>query len=74
MVTCMYSPYVADHAYSGDLDSRRTMDKVDSTMSKITEQREIANEIAEAISYPTGTEADEVRLYPGLMGIFVLMT
>ncbi|KAG2146778.1 Snf7-domain-containing protein [Suillus clintonianus] len=36
-----------------------TMDKVDSTMSKITEQREIANEIAEAISYPTGTEADE---------------
>jgi charged multivesicular body protein 4 len=50
------------------------MDKVDSTMSKITEQREIANEIAEAISYPTGTEADEVRLYPGLMGIFVLMT
>jgi charged multivesicular body protein 4 len=50
------------------------MDKVDSTMSKITEQREIANEIAEAISYPTGTEADEVRLYPDLMGIFVLMT
>ncbi|KAG2740757.1 hypothetical protein P692DRAFT_201872172 [Suillus brevipes Sb2] len=55
-------PYVADHAYSGDLDSRRTMDKVDSTMSKITEQREIANEIAEAISYPTGTEADEEDL------------
>lgn len=39
-----------------------TMDKVDSTMSKITEQREIANEIAEAISYPTGTEADEDEL------------
>lgn len=39
-----------------------TMDKVDSTMSKITEQREIANEIAEAISYPTGTEADEEDL------------
>ncbi|KAG1907258.1 Snf7-domain-containing protein [Suillus fuscotomentosus] len=36
-----------------------TMDKVDSTMSKITEQREIATEIAEALSYPTGTEADE---------------
>ncbi|KAG2056483.1 Snf7-domain-containing protein [Suillus hirtellus] len=39
-----------------------TMDKVDSTMSKITEQREIANEIAEALSYPTGTEADEDEL------------
>lgn len=39
-----------------------TMDKVDSTMNKITEQREIANEIAEAISYPTGTEADEEDL------------
>lgn len=73
MVICMYSPYVVDHAYSGDLDSRRTMDKVDSTMSKITEQREIANEIAEAISYPTGTEADEVRLYPDLLCVFVLM-
>ncbi|KAG1833079.1 Snf7-domain-containing protein [Suillus variegatus] len=39
-----------------------TMDKVDSTMSKITEQREIATEIAEALSYPTGTEADEDEL------------
>lgn len=29
-------------------------------MSKITEQREIANEIAEAISNPVGTELDEV--------------
>ncbi|KAG2135884.1 vacuolar-sorting protein SNF7 [Suillus bovinus] len=46
----------------GDIDSRRNMDKVDSTMSKITEQREIANEIAEALSYPTGTEADEDEL------------
>lgn len=73
MVTCAYSPYVADHTYSGDIDSRRTMDKVDSTMSKITEQREIATEIAEALSYPTGTEADEVRLSPDLMAAFVLM-
>ncbi|KIO12902.1 hypothetical protein M404DRAFT_993874 [Pisolithus tinctorius Marx 270] len=40
-----------------------TMDKVDSTLSKITEQREIANEIAEAISAPKGTEAaDEEEL------------
>ncbi|KAG1753981.1 Snf7-domain-containing protein [Suillus paluster] len=39
-----------------------TMDKVDSTMSKITEQREIANEIAEALSNPTGVEADEDEL------------
>ncbi|KAI6035333.1 Snf7-domain-containing protein [Pisolithus orientalis] len=40
-----------------------TMDKVDSTLSKITEQREIANEIADAISAPTGMEgADEEEL------------
>lgn len=39
-----------------------TMDKVDSTMSKITEQREIANEIAEALSNPTGTMEDEDEL------------
>lgn len=40
-----------------------TMDKVDSTMSKITEQREIANEIAEALSNPTGMDAaDEDEL------------
>ncbi|KAG1820240.1 Snf7-domain-containing protein [Suillus subaureus] len=37
-----------------------TMDKVDSTMTKITEQREIANEIADALSNPTGImDADE---------------
>jgi len=74
MVTCVYSPYVADHAYSGDLDSRRTMPDVDSTMAKITEQREIANEIAEALSNPSGTmDADEVRLSPDLKSAFVLM-
>ncbi|KAJ8593300.1 Snf7-domain-containing protein [Rhizopogon salebrosus TDB-379] len=37
------------------------IDKVDATMSKITEQREIANEIADAISVPLG-EADEDEL------------
>lgn len=40
-------------------------------MSKITEQREIANEIAEAISNPTGTLEDEVRVhFPELMEVF----
>jgi len=38
------------------------IDTVDATMSKITEQREIANEIAEAISNPVGTELDEEEL------------
>ncbi|KAG0709575.1 Snf7-domain-containing protein [Suillus ampliporus] len=36
--------------------------KVDATMSEITEQREIANEIAEALSNPTGMELDEDEL------------
>lgn len=41
----------------------RTMDKVDATMTTITEQRELANEIAEAISGPMFTEQfDEVWL------------
>ncbi|KAG1874490.1 Snf7-domain-containing protein [Suillus subalutaceus] len=39
-----------------------TMDKVDSTMNKITEQREIANEIADALSNPTGVMTDEDEL------------
>jgi hypothetical protein len=37
-------------------------------MSKITEQREIANEIADAISVPLG-EADEVRRFPEPMEV-----
>jgi len=37
------------------------MDKVDSTMSKIAEQRDIANEIAEAISNPLDNQLDEVN-------------
>lgn len=38
------------------------MDKVDSTMSKIAEQRDIASEIAEAISNPLDQNAlDEVN-------------
>jgi charged multivesicular body protein 4 len=50
------------------------MPDVDSTMAKITEQREIANEIAEALSNPSGTmDADEVRLSPDLKSAFVLM-
>lgn len=40
-----------------------TMDKVDATLSKIAEQREIATEIADAISGPIGAEvADEDEL------------
>ncbi|KAI6047228.1 Snf7-domain-containing protein [Pisolithus marmoratus] len=39
-----------------------TMDKVDSTLSKIAEQRDIANEIAGAISEPVGVGADEDEL------------
>jgi charged multivesicular body protein 4A/B len=36
----------------------RTMDKVDATMNKVNEQRELANEIADAISNPVGSMAD----------------
>ena len=40
----------------------RNIDKVDATMGKINEQREIADEIAEAISNPAGAfTLDEVR-------------
>ena len=76
MVTCVYSPYGADHTYSGDLDSRRTMDKVDATMNSINEQREIANEISEMISNPlnAGLELDEVRSSSlALKSVVVLM-
>ena len=40
------------------------MDKLDSTISDMNEQRELANEIAEALSNPlnAGIEMDEVRL------------
>jgi hypothetical protein len=40
----------------------RTMDKVDATMNKVNEQRELANDIADAISNPmnSGFEIDEV--------------
>ena len=41
--------------------TRRTMDKVDATMNKVNEQRELANEIADAISNPVySTEIDDV--------------
>jgi len=42
----------------------RTMDKVDATMAAVNEQRELANEIAEAISNPVygGADMDEVSL------------
>ena len=38
------------------------MDKVDATMANVNEQRELANEIAEAISNPmnAGIDLDEV--------------
>lgn len=41
----------------------RTMDKVDSTMNAVNEQRELANEIAETLANPIygGVEVDEVR-------------
>lgn len=41
------------------------MDKVDATMAAVNEQRELANEVAEAISNPmnAGVELDEVRVY-----------
>lgn len=42
-----------------------TPDKVDATMAAINEQREIANEISEAISNPltTGVDIDEVPIF-----------
>ncbi|KIM68583.1 hypothetical protein SCLCIDRAFT_1208777 [Scleroderma citrinum Foug A] len=49
----------------GAIHGNMTMDKVDSTMSKIAEQRDIANEIAEAISNPLDQNAldeDELKL------------
>ena len=41
----------------------RTIDKVDATIEAINAQREIANEISEAISNPMGAgiDIDEVR-------------
>ena len=40
-----------------------TMDKVDATMTSIQEQRDIANEVSEAISNPlnAGIDLDDVR-------------
>jgi hypothetical protein len=40
----------------------RTIDKVDATMSSVNEQRELANEVAEAISNPVygNMDIDEV--------------
>lgn len=52
------------------------MDKVDDTMASIQEQRDIANEIAEAISNPVnmGIDLDEVSHWDYLwLMIFVLM-
>jgi hypothetical protein len=47
----------------------RTMDEVDATMSAVNEQRELANEIAEAISNPLqGDPIDEVRSFLSLFG------
>ncbi|OJA17024.1 hypothetical protein AZE42_00606, partial [Rhizopogon vesiculosus] len=38
------------------------IDKVDATMAKINEQKDIANEIAEALAAPSGLEVDEEEL------------
>ncbi|KAL4075905.1 Snf7-domain-containing protein [Scleroderma citrinum] len=46
----------------GAIHGYTTLDKVDSTMAKIAEQRDIANEIAEAISAPPPGAADEDEL------------
>ena len=41
----------------------RTIDKVDATMNKVNEQRELANDIADLISTPYGnTDLDEVSI------------
>jgi hypothetical protein len=42
------------------------MDKVDATMATVNEQRELANEVAEAISNPMygNTDVDEVSTLP----------
>ena len=47
----------------------RTPDKVDATMAAINEQREIANEISEAISNPlnAGIDLDEVRSFQNIV-------
>lgn len=42
----------------------RTLNDVDTTMARIAEQREIANEVAEAISAPTDN-VDEVFITLG---------
>jgi charged multivesicular body protein 4A/B len=41
------------------------MDKVDATMAAVNEQRELANEVAEAISNPmnAGVDVDEVSFF-----------
>ncbi|KAI6119393.1 hypothetical protein EDD16DRAFT_1791425 [Pisolithus croceorrhizus] len=62
MAICLFlASFVYSAATANDLF--RTMDKVDATLSKIAEQREIATEIADAISGPIGAEvADEDEL------------
>ena len=49
----------------------RTPDKVDATMASINEQREIANEISDAISNPlnAGIELDDVRSSLGFVHV-----
>ncbi|KIM90724.1 hypothetical protein PILCRDRAFT_811187 [Piloderma croceum F 1598] len=48
----------------GHIHGNMTMDKVDATMNKVNEQRELANEIADAISNPmySGADIDEEEL------------
>ena len=40
--------------------NNRTLDKVDTTINALNEQRELANEIAEAIANPVNLDIDEV--------------
>lgn len=63
MGTCMPSLYLSCHGRITYIHCR-TIDKVDATMNKVNEQRELANDIAEAISNPmnSGIELDEVNL------------
>ena len=60
----LFASYAFLYAYSAlSLTTSSTPDRVDATMQAIHDQREIANEISEAISNPlnSGIDLDEVR-------------
>ena len=61
MGTCPLSLYLSSYGRITYIHCR-TIDKVDATMNKVNEQRELANDIAEAISNPmnSGIDLDDV--------------